>query len=106
MVRRRKTIFDKLAVEYKRYPKREVWIDGILMNFIYGLLSGIMIAVIALRSDMAVLLAYLSYYFFLGKILNRPKYVSDLGKFIIFPIPTSMGAFFGYKIAPFLSQLL
>jgi len=54
------------------------------MNFIYGLLSGLMIAVISLRSDMAVLVSYLLHYFFLGKILNRPKYISDLGKFIIF----------------------
>ena len=56
--------------------------------------------------DMAVLLAYLAYYFFLGKVVNRPKYVTSLGNFIVFPIPTSIGAFVGYKIAPMLIEFL
>ena len=55
---------------------------------------------------MAVLLAYLAYYFFLGKVVNRPKYVTSLGKFIIFPIPTAIGAFIGYKVTPLLITLL
>jgi len=29
-----------------------------------------------------------------------------LGKFIVFPIPTSIGAFVGYKLAPFLIETL
>jgi len=56
--------------------------------------------------DIAVLLAYLLYYFFLGRIVNRPKYVTELGKFIVFPIPTAIGAFIGYKIGPALINLL
>lgn len=106
ITKKRRYPLQKLFVEYRRYPRKEIWIDGVLMNFIYGLLSGLMIAVISLRNDMAVLLSYLLHYFFLGRILNRPKYVSDLGKFIVFPIPTSLGAFVGYKIAPLLVYLL
>ena len=92
--------------EYKDAPKKEVWLDGVLYNFIYGFLGAVVIVALTLKIDMAVLLAYLVYYFFLGKVVNRPKYVTSLGKFIIFPIPTAIGAFIGYKVTPMLIALL
>ena len=92
--------------EYKEAPKKEVWLDGVLYNFIYGLLGAVVIVALTLKIDIAVLLAYLAYYFFLGKVVNRPKYVTSLGKFIIFPIPTAIGAFIGYKVTPILIALL
>jgi hypothetical protein len=92
--------------EYKDAPKKEVWLDGVLYNFIYGFLGAVVIVALTLKIDMAVLLAYLVYYFFLGKVVNRPKYVTSLGKFIIFPIPTAIGAFIGYKVTPILITLL
>jgi hypothetical protein len=46
------------------------------------------------------------FYFFLGKIVNRPKYVTDLGKFIVFPVPTALGAYVGYKLSPILISFL
>lgn len=96
----------QLIEDYKNATTQEVWIDGVLYNFIYGLLGALVVVAITARLDIAVLLAYLSYYFFLGKVVNRPKYVTDLGKFIVFPIPTAIGAFIGYKIAPTLINLL
>ena len=92
--------------EYKEAPKKEVWLDGVLYNFIYGLLGAVVIVALTLKIDIAVLLAYLAYYFFLGKVVNRPKYVTSLGKFIVFPIPTAVGAFIGYKVTPILIALL
>ena len=92
--------------EYKESPKKEVWLDGVLYNFIYGFLGSVVIVALTLKIDIAVLLAYLAYYFFLGKVVNRPKYVTSLGKFIVFPIPTAIGAFIGYKITPILITLL
>ena len=92
--------------EYKESPKKEVWLDGVLYNFIYGFLGAVIIVALTLKIDIAVLLAYLIYYFFLGKVVNRPKYVTSLGKFIIFPIPTAIGAFIGYKVTPILITLL
>ena len=65
-----------------------------------------MIVALTLKIDIAVLLAYLVYYFFLGKVVNRPKYVTSLGKFIVFPIPTAIGAYIGYKITPILITLI
>lgn len=92
--------------EYKESPKKEIWLDGVLYNFIYGLLGAVVIVALTLKIDVAVLLAYLAYYFFLGKVVNRPKYVTSLGKFIVFPIPTAVGAFIGYKVTPILIALL
>lgn len=92
--------------DYKEATPQEFWVDGVMYNFIYGFLSAIMIVAITIRVDMAVLLAYLLYYFFLGKVVNRPKYVTDLGKFIVFPVPTAIGAFVGYKIAPLLVSFI
>lgn len=96
----------KVVKEYKEAPKKEVWLDGVLYNFIYGLLGAVVIVALTLKIDIAVLLAYLAYYFFLGKVVNRPKYVTSLGKFIVFPIPTAVGAFIGYKVTPILIALL
>lgn len=96
----------KAAKDYKEANWKEVWIDGVLSNFIYGLLGAMVMVTITSQIDLAVLLAYLAYYFYLGKIVNRPKYVSALGKFIVFPIPTSIGAYVGYKVAPILIELL
>ena len=92
--------------EYKQATYKEVWLDGVLSNFIYGLLGSMAIVAITVGTDMTVLLAYLAYYFYLGKVVNRPKYATSLGKFIVFPIPTAIGAFVGYKIAPVLIELL
>jgi len=58
------------------------------------------------KTDLAVLLGYITYYFFMGKIVNRPKYVTDLGKMIVFPIPSALGAFAGYKLSYILLELL
>jgi len=90
----------KIFKEYINTSSKELWVDGVLSNFLYGFLGAAVVVSITVRIDIAVFLAYLSYYFFLGKIVNRPKYVTDLGKFIVFPIPTAVGAFTGYKLAP------
>lgn len=95
----------KLKKEFKQASPQELWIDGVLYNFVYGMLGALVVVAITLRLDLAVLIAYLTYYFFLGRIVNRPKYVTSLGKFIVFPIPTALGAFIGYKLGPILISL-
>lgn len=96
----------KLIEEYTQNNKKEIWLDGVLSNFIYGLLGAIVVVTITSKIDIAVLLSYTIYYFYLGKVVNRPKYVTSLGKFVIFPIPTALGAFTGYKLAPTLIELV
>jgi hypothetical protein len=64
-----------------------------------------LVVFIATRVDIAVLVGYLVYYAYMGRIVNRPKYVTDLGKLIVFPIPSALGAFVGYKLSYFLMKL-
>lgn len=95
----------KIQKEYRETPTKEI-VTAIVENMIYGFLGSILVVFIAERMDIMVLLGYLTYYFFVGKVINRPKYVTSLGKFIVFPIPTALGAFAGYKLAYLLSSFL
>lgn len=95
----------KIKKEYIESTPGEI-IQAILENSIYGFLGSILVVFIAERMDIAVLIGYMTYYFFVGKVINRPKYVTSLGKFIIFPVPTALGAFIGYKLAYVLSAYL
>jgi hypothetical protein len=79
---------------------------GVRDNFTFGFIGATIVVFIATRVDSAVLLGYLTYYFYMGKIVNRPKYVTDLGKLIVFPIPSALGAFTGYKLSYYLIQLI
>ncbi len=100
-----RTKFKKIVNEYKDATTSEIW-EGVRDNFIFGFLASALIVCITTKSDIAVLVAYTTYYFFLGKIVNRPKYVTDLGRMIVFPIPSALGAFAGYKLSYYLLQLL
>ena len=102
MKQNKKLPLSNIVEDYNSSSPQEVWIDGVLYNFIYGFLAAVIIVAVNSRMDMAVLISYMVYYFFLGKIVNRPKYVTDLGKFIVFPVSTALGAFVGYKVTPYL----
>lgn len=95
----------KMHKEYRDTSKVEIY-GAITENFIYGFLGSIIVVFITLQVDIAVLLAYMSYYFFVGKVVNRPKYITSLGKFIIFPVPTALGAFTGYKLVTLVAQYI
>ena len=95
----------KIIKEYKDASPQEVW-EGVRDNFIFGFLAAILVVFIATKTDIAVLIGYIVYYFFLGRIVNRPKYVTDLGKMIVFPIPSAVGAFAGYKLSYILLELI
>ena len=88
----------KIIKEYKAATNREIW-EGVRDNFTFGFIGATLVVFIATRTDIAVLLGYLTYYFFVGKIVNRPKYITDLGKLIVFPFPSALGAFAGYKLS-------
>ncbi len=95
----------KMVKEYKDATLLEIW-EGVRDNFTFGFIGATLVVFIATRTDLAVLLGYITYYFFMGKIVNRPKYVTDLGKLIVFPIPSALGAFAGYKLSYVLLELL
>jgi hypothetical protein len=91
--------------EYRETTSGEIR-QAVLENFVYGLLGSILVVFIVSRVDILVLLGYMTYYFYVGKVINRPKYVTSLGKFIVFPVPTALGAFTGYKLAYLLSHFM
>ena len=95
----------RIYKEWKEATSQEVW-EGTRDNFIWGFLGAILVVFIATKTDLAVLLGYLAYYFYVGRIINRPKYITDLGKLIVFPIPSALGAFVGYKISYYLIGLV
>ena len=99
------TTYKRIYKEYKNATQQEIW-EGIRDNFIWGFLGAILVVFIATKMDLAVLIGYIIYYFYVGRIINRPKYVTELGKLIVFPIPSALGGFTGYKLSYFLISLL
>jgi hypothetical protein len=104
-MKKQRAKIQKIVKEYKDATQYEIW-ENVLVNFTFGFLGATLVVFIATKTDLAVLLGYITYYFFMGKIVNRPKYVTDLGKLIVFPIPSALGAFTGYKLSYVLLELL
>ena len=97
--------FKQIVKDYKSATTKEIW-EGVRDNFTFGFLGAMLVVFIATRTDLAVLVGYITYYSYMGRIVNRPKYVTDLGKLIVFPIPSALGAFVGYKLSYLLHQYL
>ena len=95
----------KIRTEFKEANLKEVRY-AIIENFFFGFSGAIIVPFIALRMDVAVLIGYMIHYFYISKVINRPKYTTSLAKFILFPIPTALGGFIGHKVAYFVSQYL
>lgn len=104
-MRRQQAKIQKIIKEWKDASPKEVW-EGTRDNFIFGFLGATLVVFIATRTDIAVLVGYITYYTFMGKIVNRPKYVTDFGKLIVFPYPSALGAFAGYKLSYILLELI
>jgi hypothetical protein len=96
--------FQKIVKEYNEASRMEIF-EGVRDNFFFGFLGAMIVVFISTRTDLMVLAGYLTYYYMLGRIQNRPRYVTDLGKMIVFPIPSALGAFVGYKLSYILQAL-
>lgn len=96
---------EKLQKEYRETPKNEIR-EAVIENFIYGFIASVIVVFVSNQIDIAVLLSYTAYYFFVGRVINRPKYVTSLGRFIVFPASAAIGAFVGYKLAQVISPML
>lgn len=94
----KKTKVHKIIKEWNEATTKEIF-EGVRDNFIFGFLGAILVVFISTRTDIAVFIGYLVYYMYMGRIVNRPKYVTDLGKLIVFPIPSTVGAYTGYKLS-------
>jgi hypothetical protein len=104
-MKKHKVQYNQIIKEWKEASVKEIW-EAARDNFIFGFIGATLVVFIATKMDIAVLTGYITYYVFMGKIVNRPKYVTELGKKIMFPIPSALGAFAGYKLSYTLIQLL
>lgn len=76
------------------------------VNFLYAFAANVMVPFIILKSDVGILLSFGLYYFMLSYILNRDKYESKLGRYILMPVPCILGAYFAIKIGYVIAQLI
>ncbi len=104
-MRKQKAALRQIVKDWHGATAHEVW-EGVRDNFTFGFIGATLVVFIATRTDIAVLIGYVAYYFYMGRIVNRPKYVTNLGKLVVFPIPSALGAFTGYKLSYTLIQLI
>ena len=77
-----------------------------LINFSWGFLGNSIVVFASKELDFLVLINYIVYYILISYIVNRNKYETMLGKFIILPGSAAAGAFTGYKLAQMISNIL
>jgi hypothetical protein len=76
------------------------------INFMWGFMGNSIVVFMSKEIDSLVFLNFLLYYFLISHIVNRDKYKTKLGRFIILPGSAALGAFSGYKVAQIVSSLV
>jgi hypothetical protein len=76
------------------------------INFMWGFLGNSIVVFAAKELDFLVLINYIIYYVLISYIVNRKKYETMLGKFIVLPGSAAIGAFTGYKLAQIIAQTI
>ena len=76
------------------------------INFMWGFLGNSIVVFASKELDFLVLINYIVYYILISYIVNRKKYETMLGKFIVLPGSAAIGAFTGYKLAQIIAQTL
>ena len=77
-----------------------------LINFMWGFLGNSIVVFVAKELDFLVLINYIVYYILISYIVNRKKYETMLGKFIVLPGSAAIGAFTGYKLAQAITSII
>ena len=77
-----------------------------LINFMWGFLGNSIVVFVAKELDFLVLINYIVYYILISYIVNRKKYDTILGKFIVLPGSAAAGAFAGYKLAQIITEIV
>lgn len=77
-----------------------------LVNFMWGFMGNSIVVFMSKEIDVMVFMNFILYYILISYIVNRDKYQTRLGKFIILPGSASLGAYTGYKVAQYISFLL
>jgi len=76
------------------------------INFMWGFLSNSVVVFVSKELDFLVLINYIVYYVLISYIVNRKKYETMLGKFIVLPGSAAIGAFTGYKLAQIITEII
>jgi hypothetical protein len=76
------------------------------INYLWGFMGNSVVVFMAKGIDSMVILNFLLYYIMISYIVNRDKYQTTLGKFIVLPGSAALGAYSGYKIAQYITFLL
>jgi hypothetical protein len=98
-INREITVWDALTT-----PKE--LIRETLINFSWGFLGNSVVVFVAKELDFMVLINYIVYYILISYIVNRKKYDTILGKFIVLPGSAAVGAFTGYKLAQIIVNII
>lgn len=77
-----------------------------LINFSWGFLGNSIVLFISKQIDIAVFINFILYYTLISFILNRDKYETKLGKFIVLPMAAALGAYSGYLFSKWLATLI
>lgn len=77
-----------------------------LINFIYGFVANIVTVFIIMGNYPLMFAGFGMYYTFVSIVLNRDKYETKLGKYVIFPLSATLGALFGIWLAFKLKSLM
>ena len=100
MIRRYKTIELRVVRKVRVYDADTSIYELVkesLVNFAWGFTANFMTPFIASRKDAWVFLSLAWYYLVISFVLNREKYTTNLGKYIVMPFPAAIGAYLAYK---------
>ena len=106
-----------MEIKNKKVLKKEINILGAIttpgeliretiINFMWGFLGNSIVVFVAKELDFLVLINYIVYYILISYIVNRKKYETMLGKFIVLPCSAAIGAFTGYKLAQAITSII
>ena len=105
MIKKKRLQIKQVIKEYNEASKLEI-LEAIIENWLYGFLGAVPVIFMTTGKDIFVFLGFMSYYYMVSVLINRPRYVTSLGKVVVFPLAASTGAYFGYKISKLLLQFL
>lgn len=101
----KKTLKKKIKVMDAKTTPLEI-IQESLINFTWGFLGNSIVLFMAKGLDIAVFINFILYYTLISFILNRAKYETKLGKFIVLPFAAALGAYSGYIFAKWLAAII
>lgn len=101
-----KSLFEKKINIYGAITTTKELITETFINFMWGFMGNSIVVFISKEIDLMVFMNFIFYYVLISYIVNRDKYQTRLGKFIILPGSAALGAYSGYKMAQYVSFLL